>query len=94
MAGGSTQSVVAGGWDVLLARLGTDGRFEPWLGALGTPWNDHGSTLLATRDGSLLLGGYSQAASEDAGAPDLMLAHVQVDSIEHHREGIEVNRIR
>lgn len=57
---GHTDSAGAGGTDVLLARLDSDGHFEPAALTIGSSADDHGTAVLPLADGSLLLAGYSR----------------------------------
>lgn len=71
---GYTRSLGAGDWDLFLARLDRDGRFEPYVTRFGGPADDHGTTVLPLADGSLLLGGYAQGL--DAGGQDAFVMRI------------------
>ena len=58
------QQPLAGGQDLLLARLDSQGSFEPSAITIGGPADDHGTALLPLADGSILLAGYSRGLGE------------------------------
>lgn len=61
---GHSGSAGAGGQDLLLARLDSQGSFEPSAITIGGPADDHGTALLPLADGSILLAGYSRGLGE------------------------------
>ena len=91
---GYTRSFGSGGWDVLIARAGADGAFEPWMAAIGTPHDDQAYAGAIAADGALLLGGYSTAPSAGTAPPDLLLARVAPGRLTRRTAGITVRRIR
>lgn len=58
---GSTTSAGAGKTDVLVARLGADGGFEPAAMTLGSAADETGTAILPMADGALLVAGYGSA---------------------------------
>lgn len=90
---GSTTSFSGGDWDILLARLTPEGRFEPWLGAIGTEFDDYGTTLLQTAEGDFLLGGYTDAASGSDHTSDWLLLRLEPNSLEHHSEPLDLRTV-
>lgn len=91
---GYTRSFGSGGWDVLVARAGRDGAFEPWMAAIGTPHDDQAYAGAVAADGALLLGGYTTARGGGGSAPDLMLARVAPDRLTRRTAEVSVRRIR
>jgi eukaryotic-like serine/threonine-protein kinase len=73
---GYTQSAGAGGWDLFVARLDRNGRFEPYLTTFGGPADDHGTVVQPLPDGSLLIGGYAQGLG--LGGQDAFVMRVTV----------------
>jgi uncharacterized delta-60 repeat protein len=63
---GYTNSAGAGGWDVIVARLGRDGAFEPGALTLGGPKDDNGTAISPLADGSALIAGYSRNLGSDS----------------------------
>jgi hypothetical protein len=57
-------------WDILLARIGPGGAFEPWMARIGTAASDNGTAIAIARNGDLLVGGHSATPSDGAEPPD------------------------
>jgi hypothetical protein len=79
-------------WDVMVARVGADGGFEPWMAAVGTPHDDHAYGGFLTGDGRLLVGGYRNTGAGQP--PDLLVARLAPDALVRRHHGVEVRRIR
>jgi hypothetical protein len=90
---GYTKSFGGGDWNVLVARLTPEGRFEPWMGTIGTPYDDNGTTVVEAKDKTLVIGGYSTAPSRGAAAADLLLFKVDPASIQRHKDGVVVRPV-
>jgi len=71
---GYTKSAGAGGWDVIITRLGKDGSFEGGVTTLGTDKDDNGAAIRPLADGSLLIGGYSRSFGH--GGEDAFIARI------------------
>ncbi len=56
---GYTTSAGAGGYDIFVAQLQSDGSFAERLATIGGPADDNGTVILPLNDGTLLLGAYS-----------------------------------
>jgi hypothetical protein len=80
-------------WRMLLARLGRDGRIEPWLGAVGGKGDTNGSAVTVARNGDLLLGGYSRVPSGGAAPPDAFTMRVAPPMVERRTDGVEVREV-
>jgi hypothetical protein len=79
-------------WDVMVARVGAEGGFEPWMAAVGTPSDDHAYGGALTADGRLLIGGYRRTSADRA--PDLLVARLAPGALVRRRDTVEVRRIR
>ncbi len=71
---GSTRSAGAGGRDMIVARLGPDGSFEPGVLTLGGAGDDVGTAVRPLADGSILIAGYSDALG--GGGEDAVVARI------------------
>lgn len=86
---GRTTSFSGGPNDMLLARVGRDGRFEPWLGAVGTAAEENGAAIAVARNGDLLIGGSSGGA--DGAAPhQAILLRLRPRGIVRRTDGVAV----
>jgi hypothetical protein len=73
---GYTKSAGAGGWDLFIARLDEQGRFEPHLTTFGGTGDDHGTVAVPLTDDSLLVAGYAQGLG--GGGQDAFVMRVTV----------------
>jgi hypothetical protein len=71
---GYTKSAGAGGWDIVVTRLGKEGSFEGGVTTLGTDKDDNGAAIRPLADGSLLIGGYSRSFGH--GGEDAFIARI------------------
>jgi len=71
---GYTKSASSTGWDVIVTRLDKNGSFEGGATTLGGDKDDNGTAIRPLRDGSLLIGGYSQSFGH--GREDAFLARL------------------
>jgi hypothetical protein len=63
---GYTKSAGAGGWDVIVTRLDSQGSFEGGALTLGGPKDDNGTAIRPLADGSALIAGYSRNLGSDS----------------------------
>jgi hypothetical protein len=89
---GYTKSFGQGDWNAMVAHVTPEGRFEPWIGTIGTRHDDYGTTVVEEPDGRLLLGGYSNASSQGSGPANLLFFELDPTSIQRRAEGIVVRR--
>ena len=80
-------------WRMLIARMGANGRLEPWLGAIGGPGEMNGSTIAVAKNGDLLIGGYSTLPSAGSAPPDAFAMRVQPSRIERRKARVQVRDI-
>jgi hypothetical protein len=73
---GYTTSAGSGDWDVMVARVGADGRFVPWIGAIGGAGNDHAYGGLVLPGGDLLAVGYTGPSPDGTPLPDLLALRI------------------
>lgn len=71
---GYTKSAGAGGWDVIVARLGAGGGFDSGVLTLGGSGDDNGTAIRPLGDGSLLVAGYSTGLG--GGGEDAFVARI------------------
>ena len=71
---GTTNSLGAGPWDVLVIKLYSDGNME-WARTLGGPSFDYAYSIQQTSDGGYIVAGYT--ASFGAGASDFLVIKTQ-----------------
>ena len=80
-------------WQMLVVRVGVDGRVEPWLGAVGGPGEINGSAVTVASSGDLLLGGYSSMPSNGSEPPDAFTMRLAPNAVEQRTVGVEVRAI-
>ena len=83
----------ASDWRMLVAKVGPDGAIEPWLGAIGGSGDMNGSTIATTRNGDLLLGGYSELPSGGKSPPDAFVMRLDPDQIDKRRDEVTVRTL-
>jgi len=71
---GSSRSAGAGGRDMIVARLGPDGAFEPGVLTLGAAGDDTGTAVDPQADGAILIAGYSDGLG--GGGEDAVVARI------------------
>jgi len=72
---GYTRSAGAGDWDVLLASVDPQGRFDPGATIFAGPADDNGTAVHPLANGDILIAGYS--SSLPGGAQDAFLARIR-----------------
>lgn len=91
---GYTNSYSAGDWNVGIVRLTKDGNFEPWMGSLGSAWNDTGASLLIAPNGDLYIGGNSGGTSMGKSPPDAFVVRLRPEDIRKNIDGLSVRAVR
>jgi hypothetical protein len=91
---GYTKSFGAKGWDIMIARVGSDGTFEPSVIVLGTPYADNGTTIAEARNGDLLIGGYTDAPSRGKSPPDLLVMRLDPRKAQWLKEGVVIKTVQ
>ena len=91
---GYTKSFGAKGWDILIARVGSDATFEPAVIALGTPYADNGTTIAEASNGNLLIGGYTDATSYGKSPPDLLVMRLDPRKARSLKEGVAIKTVQ
>jgi len=89
---GYTRSAGAGGWDLIFVRLDAAGAFEPGAITLGAAGDDQGTAVRPLADGSVLVGGYSDALG--GGGQDAFVARITAPSFAHARPDFDARIIR
>ncbi len=91
---GYTRSDGSGGWDIMMARARPDGSFEPWLGAIGTAFDDNAYTIATASNGDLIIGGYTNAPGGAGSRSDLLVMRIDPREITRKTDGVVVRRIK
>lgn len=91
---GYSKSFGARDWDILIARLQSDGSFVPEVIRIGTAQPDHGTAIAEARNGDLLIGGYTTAPSKGSAPPDLLLMRLDPGKAERLAEGVIVKTVK
>ena len=87
---GYTKSFGRGDWDIAVAKVDPKGRLQPWMAAVGTPSDDHGSSISVARNGDLLLSGYTTAPSAGAAPPDGFVIRLKPSRLRRITDGVAV----